>query len=60
MRGKHLLPWVITVASIKVLACHYNCMAGLESYSHVASLLRAVEVGVRLRDYMTVTQKRAY
>ncbi len=36
-------------------------MAGLgESCSHVASLLWAVEAGVRLRDSMTVTQKRAY
>ena len=36
-------------------------MAGLgESCSHVASLLWAVEAGVRLRDSMTVTQKKAY
>ena len=36
-------------------------MAGLgESCSHVGSLLWAVEAGVRLRDSMTVTQKKAY
>ena len=36
-------------------------MAGLgESCSHVASLSWAVEAGVRLRDSMTVTQKKAY
>lgn len=36
-------------------------MAGIgESCSHVASLLWAVESGVRIRDSMTVTQKQAY
>ena len=36
-------------------------MAGLgECCSHVASLLWAVEAGVRIRDSMTVTQKKAY
>ena len=36
-------------------------MAGLgESCSLVASLLWAVEAGVRLRDSMTVTPKKAY
>lgn len=36
-------------------------MAGLgETCSHVASTLWAVEAGVRLRDLMTVTQKKAY
>ena len=36
-------------------------MAGLgESRSHVASLLWAVEAGVKLRESMTVTQKKAY
>lgn len=61
MREKPLLPWVIADASGNVLAGHCNCMAGLgESCSHVASLLWAVEAGVRLRDSVTVTQKRAY
>ena len=59
MREKPLLPWVIVESSGKVLACHCNCMAGLgETCSHVASLLWAVEAGVRMRDSMTVTQKR--
>ncbi len=36
-------------------------MAGLgESCSHVASLLFAIESGVRIRESMTVTQKKAY
>lgn len=36
-------------------------MAGLgETCSHVASTLWAIEAGVRLRDSMTVTQKKAY
>ena len=36
-------------------------MAGLgESCRHVASLLWAVEAGVRLRDSMMVTQKKTY
>ncbi len=36
-------------------------MAGLgETCSHVASLLWAIEAGVRIRDSMTVTQKTAY
>lgn len=61
MREKPLLPWVIAESSGKVLACHCNCMAGLgETCSHVASLLWAVEAGVRMRDSMTVTQKKAY
>ena len=61
MREKPLLPWVICEASGKVLAGHCNCMAGLgETCSHVASLLWAVEAGVRMRESMTVTQKKAY
>ena len=36
-------------------------MAGLgECCSHVASVLWAIESGVRIRDSMTVTQKKAY
>ena len=36
-------------------------MAGLgENCSHLASLLWAIEVGVRIRDSMTVTDMRAY
>ena len=52
---------VIAESSGKVLACHCNCMAGLgETCSHVASFLWAVEAGGRMRDSMTVTQKKAY
>ena len=36
-------------------------MAGLgECCSHVASVLWAIESGVRIRDSMTITQKKAY
>ena len=45
----------------KILSSHCNYMARLgESCPHVASLLWAVESGVRIRDSMTVTQKKAY
>ena len=58
MREKPLLPWIICECSGKILAVHCNCMAGLgETCSHVASLLWAIEAGVRVRDSMTVTQK---
>ena len=44
-----------------MLAAHCNCVVGLgESCSHIASLLWAIEAGVRLRNSMMVTQKRAY
>ena len=44
-----------------MLAAHCNCVAGLgESCSYVASLLWEIEAGVRLRNSMMVTQKRAY
>ena len=58
---KPLTPWVIAEPSGKILCAHCDCMAGLgECCSHVASLLWAVEAGVRIRDSMTVTQKKAY
>ena len=61
MRDKPLIPWIVTEESGKVVAGHCNCMAGLgESCSHVGSLLWALEAGVRARDSMTVTQKKAY
>ena len=61
MSEKPLTLWVIAEESGKVIVGHCNCMAGLgESCSHVASLLWAVESGVRMRDSMTVTQKKAY
>ena len=44
-----------------MLATHCNYVAGLgESCSHIATLLWAIEAGVRLSNSMTVTQKRAY
>ena len=61
MREKPLTPWVIAEESGKIIAVHCDCMAGLgESCTHVASLLFAIESGVRIRDSMTVTQKKAY
>ena len=45
----------------KIVAGHCDCIAGLgETCSHVASLLFAVESGVRIRDSMTVTQKKEW
>ena len=61
MREKPLLPCVICEASGEVLTGHCNCMAGLgETCSHVASLLWAIEAGIRITESMTVTQKMAY
>ena len=43
------------------MAAHCNCVAGLgETCSHVASVLLAIEAGVRQRELMTVTNRRAY
>jgi hypothetical protein len=48
MREKPLIPWIVAKESGKVVAGHCNCMAGLrESCSHIASLLWALEAGVR-------------
>ena len=61
MSEKPLRPWVIAEAGGKILAAHCNCMAGLgETCSHVASLLWAIEAGLRARDAVTVTGKKAY
>lgn len=61
MSKKPLTPWIIAEESGKIVSAHCDCMAGLgESCSHVASLLWAIESGVRIRDSMTVTQKKAY
>lgn len=58
---KPLTPWVIAEDGGKIISAHCDCMAGLgESCSHIASLLWAVESGVRIRDSMTVTPKKAY
>ena len=54
-------PWIIAEANgKKFFPPTSNCMAGPgESCSHVASLLWAAESGVRIRDSMTVTQKKS-
>ena len=58
---KPLTPWVIAEKDGKILCGHCDCMAGLgECCSHVASLLWAVECGVRYRESLTVTQRPAY
>lgn len=58
---KPLTPWIIAEPSGKILCAHCDCMVGLgECCSHVASVLWAIEAGVRIRDSMTVTQKKAY
>ena len=61
MREKPLTPWIAAEENGRIIAAHCDCMAGLgESSSHVASLLFAIESGVRIRESMTVTQKSAY
>ena len=61
MSEKPLTPWVIAEVGGKIVGGHCDCMAGLgETCSHVASMLWAIESGIRLRDSMTVTQKKAY
>ena len=61
MTEKPLTPWVVSHKNGKVVCGHCDCMAGLgESCSHVASLLWAVEAGVKQRDSLTVTDKKAY
>ena len=53
--------WAVAEESGEIITGHCACMAGLgESCSHVASLLWAVESGVRIRESMTVTEKKAY
>ena len=60
LNKKPLTPWIIAESTGKVISAHCDCMAGLgESCSHVASLLWAIESGVRIRDSMTVTQKKS-
>ena len=61
MSEKQLTPWVAAGPNGKILCAHCDCKVGLgECFSHVASLLWAVEDGVRIRGSMTVTQKKAY
>lgn len=60
-REKPLTPWVIAKENGKIVTAHCNCVAGHgETCSHVASVLWAIESGVRLRESLTVTQKKAY
>ena len=51
---KPLTPYVIVVHTVIVGQAWGECC------SHVASLLWAIEAGVRVRDSMTVTEKKAY
>ena len=61
MSEKPLQPWIAAEKSGKIVAVHCNCKAVMgEACSHVASLLWAIEAGCRLRDSLTVTQKKAY
>ena len=61
MSEKPLVPWIVAEANGKIISGHCNCMVGLgETCSHIASLLWAIESGVRIRDSLTVTQKKAY
>ena len=61
LNKKALTPWVITESTGKIISAHCDSMVGLgESCSHVDYLLWANESGVRIRDSMTVTQKKAY
>lgn len=58
---KPLVPWVIAEPDGQIISGHCDCMAGLgETCSHVASVLWALESGVRLRESLTCTQKKAY
>ena len=61
MSEKPLTPWIISEKNGKILSAHCDCMAGLgESCSHVASLLWAIEAGVKKRNSLTVTDTKAY
>ena len=61
MSEKPLTPLVVAERSGKILGLHCDCVTGLgETCSHVGSLLFAIESGVRIRDSMTATQKKAY
>ena len=61
LNEKPLTPWVIVEEGGKIISAYCNCVAGLgECCSHIASLLWAVESGVRIRDSMTVSEKKAY
>ncbi|XP_059171127.1 uncharacterized protein LOC131952467 [Physella acuta] len=55
---KPVEPWVCCEPSGVILSAHCNCMAGLgESCSHVGALLFAIEVGCRLMDNESTTQR---
>ncbi len=59
-REKPLIPWIFA-EEMEKLILGIVTMAGLgESCSHVRFLLWAIEAGVRMRDSMTVTQKKKH
>ena len=61
MSERPLTPCVVCEKNGNVLTAHCNCMAWIgESWSHVASLLWAVEADARKRHSLTVTDKKAY
>ncbi len=58
MSEKPLTPWVNAESAGKFIAAHCDCVS--EICSRVASLLFAIASGVQIRDFMAVTQKKAY
>ena len=61
MNEKPLIPWILAECMGKIVTEHCNCTADLgETCSHVASLLWAIEAGVRMRESLSVTDKKAY
>jgi len=57
----HLFHGFIVENTGKIIAGHCNCIGGMgESCSYVASLLWEIESGVRIRDSLTPTDKKAY
>ena len=60
MSEKPLTPCVVCKKNGNVLTAHCDCMTLIdESWSHVASLLWAVEADARKRHSLTVTDKKA-
>ena len=59
MSEKPLKSRVVAERAGKILAAHCDCVAGLgETCSHVASLLFAIESGVRIRDSILLHRRR--
>ncbi len=60
LREKPQIPWIFA-EEMEKLILGIVTMAGLgESCSHVRFLLWAIEAGVRMRNSMTVTQKKKH